>query len=312
MKKENIVVFILGLAAVTSIIVEIWVSDSQSTKTESALFGILQFVFSLAFAWLLSRHNSKEEFESQQKKFAIAAFRRIKEIESQTRHLIRRLSKAIDGPENKYCHELDIAKTLAISISDTAQSSKLDWADIIGDQIETIETIENIQGESIGYMDDLSGNGDESSNNHPGVDVNELKKSLSTELKLSLENRSRFSTKSILRKQIEENGALKLYGFVDTKWANYRDPSELHLGEPLTIRIADEGNRIATLAAYDKDGAFVGSFLNRYPDSYSDFTRAACQVIGSSEFEGEIVAIKKQKEGSNRTHFDVVAHPLDA
>jgi hypothetical protein len=69
---------LLGLALVATLIIEI-VRSGGITKTETTLFGILQFVFSLALAWILSRVSYKKEFEEGQRKFAIAAYRRVRE-----------------------------------------------------------------------------------------------------------------------------------------------------------------------------------------------------------------------------------------
>ena len=126
MKKNNTLTWILGIAVVAIILLEIYISDQTVTKTETALFGVIQFTFSLGFAWLLSRQNSKIEFEREQRKFAAAALRRIKEIESQTNHLVSRLNDAIGNKGRNHLHELDIARTQALSINETTQSSMLD------------------------------------------------------------------------------------------------------------------------------------------------------------------------------------------
>ncbi|HCH4312422.1 TPA: hypothetical protein NKW28_004443 [Vibrio parahaemolyticus] len=310
MKKENIIIWLLGSATLVVLGLQVMLSNEATTKTESTLFGVLQFLLSLGFAWVLAKQSSQQEFESKQRKFAVAAFRRIKEIEAQTDHLIRRLGNAIDGPEDKYCHELDIAKTLAISISDTTRSSKLDWADIIGDQIEVIEKIQNIQGESkTNTIDELQNQANE-------LDIAELKKSLETELRLSLSDNKR-PTQKILSEEMDSNGKIILKGFVESKWGYAREISSLKLGEKLKVKIADERKRIAALAAYDESGNFVGSFLNKYGNSYDEFTRGACVAIGSSEFEGTVISIDKlPPKDENSAHYrtlfniEVVSHDI--
>ncbi|HCE1882579.1 hypothetical protein HJ057_23805 [Vibrio parahaemolyticus] len=304
MKKDNIIVWVLGVSTLVVLGLQIVLSNSTTTKTESALFGVLQFLLSLGFAWVMAKQSTQEEFESKQRKFAIAAFRRIKEIEAQTEHLIQRLNRAIDGPEEKFCHELDIAKTLALSISDTTRSSKLDWADVIGDQIEVIEKIENIQGKSASLSEMNESTKEEQLN------IQELKKSLSTELKLSIESNKKSPAK-ILSEQLEKDGVVRLRGFVEPYWSSVRSIDELSLGEDVEIRIADEEGRIATLAAYDKRGKFVGSFLNSLgTDSYAEFTKNICDALGSSKFSGKVVGINKNgstlKNGKKqRLRFEV-------
>ncbi|MFZ3467382.1 hypothetical protein [Vibrio harveyi] len=315
MKKDNIIVWVLGVSTLVVLGLQIVLSDSNTTKTESALFGVLQFLLSLGFAWVMAKQSTQEEFESKQRKFAIAAFRRIKEIEAQTEHLIQRLNRAIEGPEEKFCHELDIAKTLALSISDTTRSSKLDWADVIGDQIEVIEKIENIQGKSASLSEM-----NESTKEEQQLNIQELKKSLSTELKLSIESNKKPPAK-VLSEQLKNDGVVRLRGFVEPYWTSARNIDELSLGEEVEIRIADEEGRIAALAAYDKNGKFVGSFLNSLgADSYFEFTKNICDALGSSKFSGKVVGINKNgltlKNGKKpRLRFEVEvskAEPIDA
>lgn len=307
MSKENIFTWIFGVAAVAVICLEIFLSAEKTTKIESSLFAILQFVFSIAFAWFLSKYSSKSEFESQQKKFAVAAFRRIKEIESQANHLIIRLSKGMNGPEEKYCNELDIAKTLAMAIKSTTLSSKLDWADVIGDQLEVIEKIENIQGEVFQLSDDGA---KENSDSLIGkrAEIEELKKALPTELKLAVDQTVQLSSRQILHSEFDSRGELLLRGFSEDNW-NCRDTSTLKLGEKLVVKLADEGNRIASLAAYDAEGKFVGSFLNKYPGTYAEFTMAVCEVLGSSEFVGEVLSISPARRPKGRSLFDLIVKP---
>ena len=290
MKKENIVVWLLGLATLAVLSLQVLLSNEATTKTESTLFGVLQFLLSLGFAWVLAKQASQQEFESKQRKFAIAAFRRIKEIEAQTEHLINRLDKAIKGSKENHSHELDIAKTLAISIYDTTSSSKLDWADVIGDQIEVIEKIENIQRKSIAQVTNSQSKSEETEN------INELKEELSTELKLSLESRKNKATSVQIAEEVRENGHLLLSGFVDEHWSSARDAEKLKISEILNIKIADVEGRIATLAAYDANGDFVGSFFNNYGNTYDEFTRAVCVAAGSSCFEGKVTEISNNTE----------------
>ncbi|WP_318405511.1 hypothetical protein [Photobacterium leiognathi] len=293
MKKENIVVWLLGLATLAVLSLQVFLSSETTTKTESTLFGILQFLLSLGFAWVLAKQASQQEFESKQRKFAIAAFRRIKEIEAQTEHLISRLDKAIEGSKENHGHELDIAKTLAISIYDTTSSSKLDWADIIGDQIEVIEKIENIQRKSLAQVTNSQPKSEETKN------INALKEELSTELKLSLDNKEKKATSIQIAEEMKENDCLILNGFIDGNWSSARDVKKLVIGELLDVRIVDVEGRIATLAAYDKNNQFVGSFLNNYGNTYDEFTRAACVAAGASSFEGKVIKISNDFDESD-------------
>lgn len=309
MKKENVFILILGLAAVSTIGIEIFLSGETVTKTESALFGILQFVFSLAFAWFLSKESSQENFEKQQRRFAIAAFRRIKEIESQTMHLIARINKSMKGKDDDYLHGLDLAKSIAVSIKETTLSSKLDWADVIGDQIETLEKIENIQGDYHESGPSDSHEGDSETVDTVQYKIEELKKSLSSELKLYAQDRRHRETRKILLEELNSNGQIVLHGFID-RAQKVRPLEKFFIGEELTVRLGDHGDRVATLGAYDKDGQYVGSFLNQYPGSYSEFTRQVCKVLGASEFKVKVTSVDNKYSERGRAKFKVSAESL--
>ncbi|MBO6753331.1 hypothetical protein [Spongiibacter sp.] len=306
MKTNRIMIVALAIAALAVVLLEVFTADQKISKTETALFSVLQFIFSIGFAWLLSKDTSKTEFEEQQKKFATAAFRRIKEIEFQINHIIKRINNALSSESSNFEHELDIARTMAISVNETTQSSKLDWADVIGDQIEAIDKIED-------YQRSILNSSESTDSNETGElfreKIDELKKSLSKELRLLVEEKKKPSTKRILQKEFESENALRLKGFVDADWPNARDRDKLCVGEKIVIRLADQDDRIATLAAFDENDDYIGSFINRYGNSYSEFTTAVCQVLGASSFEGEIIEVRKAKNDSERLYFTVIATP---
>ena len=155
---------------------------------------------------------------------------------------------------------------------------------------EVIEKIENIQRKSIAQVTNSQSKSEETEN------INELKEELSTELKLSLESRKNKATSVQIAEEVRENGHLLLSGFVDEHWSSARDAEKLKISEILNIKIADVEGRIATLAAYDANGDFVGSFFNNYGNTYDEFTRAVCVAAGSSCFEGKVTEISNNTE----------------
>ena len=96
------------------------------TKTETALFGILEFVFSISFAWILSRISFRAEFEEGQRRFAIAAYRRVREIERTADRLLIRTSQSSSGASLELTHEIDVIRQIAIGIQDAIKSSIAD------------------------------------------------------------------------------------------------------------------------------------------------------------------------------------------
>ncbi|GAA78977.1 hypothetical protein [Pseudoalteromonas sp. BSi20495] len=314
MNKENILIVVLGLLAAGTIGLEISTSGATTTKTESTLFGVLQFVFSIAFAWFLSKYNSKSEFESQQKKFAVAAFRRIKEIESQTTHLIERLNRAISDNGKSHIHELDIARTLALSINETTQSSKLDWADVIGEQIEALDKIQNIQKQKAILKSTFNFSELPTSiQSDPRIsqlenEVVSLKETLSTELKLMVDD-DLPTTRNELENEISEFNHIELTGFGggNDDFETEIDVATLTIGETLDVSIEDTKERIATLIAKNSSGKVVGSFLNLYNGNYSDFTCGVCDVLEASKFSVTVSKLDGQDEETGRKYFKVIA-----
>jgi hypothetical protein len=314
MNRENILIAILGVLALGTIGLEIFISGQETTKVESTLFGVLQFVFSIAFAWFLSKNNSKSEFETQQKKFAVAAFRRIKEIESQTTHLIERLGKAITDRGRSHIHELDIARTLAVSINETTQSSKLDWADVIGEQIEALDKIQNIQRQKA-LIKSTHGEPELPALTESDPRINKLedeleslKNNLSSELKLMAE-RDELTTKEELENELAESGFLELtaFGGGSDDFATERDIATLEIGEELLVTIEDIGDRIATLVAKDSGGKIVGSFLNLYNGNYAEFTHYVCDALEKSKFKVKVSKLDGEDDESGRKYFKAIA-----
>lgn len=80
-----VVLFLLFLLCVALVLIQVGRSEI-ATKLESALLSGLQFLASLAFAWVLSFWVFEIGYKDKQKKFALGAFRRIKEIE---RNIVR-------------------------------------------------------------------------------------------------------------------------------------------------------------------------------------------------------------------------------
>lgn len=198
---------------------------------------------------------------------------------------------------------------MAQSINKTTQSSKLDWADVIGDEIESLEKIENLQDIEVTDETQESEDGD-SSTSKLSEKIEELKSSLSSELKLYASERMRPKAKNVLRQSIERLGFVAQRGFADDRWDGLRDPNRLNEGEKITIKLGDHRDRIATLCAYDDEGNYLGSFINNSEGEYGEFSTAVCQVMGSCTFSGEIVDVDDRRPSSQRTYFTVKCFPI--
>jgi DNA repair ATPase RecN len=140
---KNIVLLVLPLfLGGTATYFEI--TSGNLTQRELILINALQFVSSIWFGWASSQIVSEQNFQERQKRFALSAYRRIKEIEYSVERLLSRIRvKSASG--NPATIELDAIREMVLSLRATARSSKADWADVIGEEIRTLEEIEEIE-----------------------------------------------------------------------------------------------------------------------------------------------------------------------
>lgn len=142
---EAFAAIILLILTVIVIGLQIYYSGSNSTKLETSLFSVLQFILSLGFSWLLARITLQSEFKKSQKNFAIAAYRRILEINNAIERLINRVNSHMKNSGPELSHELDVISEVTLGVRESIQSSVADWADIIGEEIEKINRIQKLK-----------------------------------------------------------------------------------------------------------------------------------------------------------------------
>ncbi|HEY7770496.1 MAG TPA: hypothetical protein VIB55_20200, partial [Longimicrobium sp.] len=143
---------IFGLLAAGTLVAQVISARGTPTTLETALFSVLQFVFSLAFAWILTRIAAREEFVASQKAFAIAAYRRINEIDEGVGRLIARANAQARAASPELLRELDVTIAIALGVRASIKSSIADWGDVIGDEITTIKRIEEIQDQQVALL----------------------------------------------------------------------------------------------------------------------------------------------------------------
>lgn len=306
---------VLAILVIGILALEI-INSASSTKTETALFGVMQFLFSIGFAWIISNSISKADFLEQQKRFAMSAYRRIREIESKSGRLTVRLRSA-RGMEDASAlqRELEVAFVIAEDICETAESSKVDWADVIGDKIEKIEEIDSL----VSRRSELVLRVDERHNTDPSLeeklsDVEKQLENLTTSLPsnwrmLASKQNEREDPYNVALKKIKENGYLGLHGFYKINMSSDPDEFELEVGEVLDVAIEDHGSRVGALIARNSDGIVIGSFLNDLGGSFDDFTGAVCYVIGKSNFKVIVIKVNPRPSPEGRMNFFV--RPLD-
>ncbi|MFN8400080.1 MAG: hypothetical protein U0X74_08695 [Anaerolineales bacterium] len=309
--SEIVFSLILLIATIATIILQIFFSSPTSTKTETTLFSVLQFIFSLAFSWILARISLRDEFNASQKKFAISAYRRIIEINNAVNRLVDRTTSHMKNSEDITNHELDVITEIGIGIRESIRSSISDWADIIGDEIETVEKIQAIRekqayDQSSGKQ--LSG-ASEKAVEDSNIVIENLFSKLPTSLKITTDEAGRQfekmnTAKMKLNLEKKKRGYIELNGEWYPSFEN--DIFNLKEGDFLQVKIGDNEKRIGVLIAYDNSGRSVGVILNNLfgiAEGYSDFVNMLVLYLGKSQFQIQILNIdRNSKKGKDTPH----------
>lgn len=309
---DVVLAILLLIATIATIILQILFSSPTSTKVETSLFSVLQFVFSLAFSWLLARISLRSEFQESQKKFAISAYRRIIEINNAVNRLINRTTSHMGKAEDDTHHELDVITEIGIGIRESIRSSISDWADIIGEEIETVEKIQKIREKQ--ELEKFNNVSLESSENLPDrneVVVEELISTLPSSLKITADElrddyASRINRgKAKLKREEKRKGYVEVKGFYESPLD--RDIYDFNEGDILQVRIGDDNDsRVGALIAYDNENNSVGIIVNKMTtiaQSYFDAVDILIHYLGRSTFRIEILDIDRSNEIHGRHYF---------
>jgi hypothetical protein len=254
--------------------------------------------------WELSRISFRKEFAEGQKAFATAAFRRAREIEGATNRLISRASNR--GPEAslELRNELDVILAIASGIQQAVRFSTADWADVIGDEIATIQKIEELTSEE----EALRKSPDEEkvastfqetaqstlmSNHLMAVEkqLEELRASLPPAFRVLARNgpsddeKRLEACKNKLSAELKETGCIQLDGFWEENAGFAQSITDFHEGEVLDVQIGDAGNRTAAFLLLGGTSAPIGVIMNavsKKSAKYQTFVEALCKVLNRS------------------------------
>ncbi|HLC05353.1 MAG TPA: hypothetical protein VJK02_20145 [Anaerolineales bacterium] len=112
---------------------------------DDKLFGALEFFLSVAIGWVGQSIAAREDLQRSLRQYAISAYRRISDI----RRSVYRMHKAIERVRKHSAQaaqdQLQTLRAIADEMSDTAWSSALDWADIIGPDLDKVQRIHELQ-----------------------------------------------------------------------------------------------------------------------------------------------------------------------
>jgi hypothetical protein len=314
---------LLGLLAAGTLAAQVLSAGPKTTTLETALFSVLQFVFSLGFAWILTRIAAKNEFVESQKGFAIAAYRRINEIDEGVARLIARATAQSRSGTPDVRRELDVVMAIAVGVKTSIRSSIADWGDVIGDEIATINRIEEIKGEQVALLELPQQATPDSPNEddaraetralHEQLERNneqvaQLLKTLPPSLRVVAEDSKRArdlvaTHADRLRAEYKRTGTLTLRGFWEAGLR--RDVQTMSIGDRLTIRIGSTvGERMLAVCAYDNEGQEVGIIVNNGAGPYYVFRESLVRFLGSVEVPVELVSLE-QRPDTERHYFVV-------
>lgn len=333
MKKINgrdsylIAAIILGILGVLTVILEIVSSGSETTRTETTLFGILEFVFSVGFAWMLARTTFRKEFEEHQKSFAVAAYRRIREIERTMSRLLSRTKSKIRDSSDELKNELEVIQEIAVGVCDTARSSIGDWSDIIGDEISTIDKIEELRSREQQLLKEpdildlkTTSLNQEEIKSDISIEIQDLER-LQQDLIDSLPSTLKFTTKEerdierpsrqlfdLLQRDYKKDGYIEFDGFWESESGFDGQFSEITPENKLNVRIGDASRRQSIFLVLDSSEKPIGMLIYKYRFTgpscdYGEFMSAVVRTLQQSEFTIQITSVAEQKIGK-RVYFE--------
>lgn len=311
-----VLVGIIPLLVVVMLILQITTAQN-TTKLETTLFSILQFIFSLIFAWILARASMKNEFRESQKKFAVAAYRRINEIDRGVNRLLRRTRRRMEFSLEETQQEIEVVASIATGISDSIKSSMADWGDIIGEEITTFQEIEKLREKGdndLFYIENVKHEIEDTSvptsvHLHKSSEnfetkiqqlLNSLPMPLQIEAKAEQHESVMENVQEFCREQ-KKYGFIILTGFWDPSFS--RDIKTFTIGTNLPLRIGNVDKRRGALIAYDDENQSVGIITNTLDHFYHDFTDAFLCLMGSPCVYAEIVEINKKILSGHRNYF---------
>jgi hypothetical protein len=271
-------IFAIALFVGVIVLAAVQITGAENvTKTELALFNILQLIFSIGFSWIISSYFSEAGFIESQKKFAIGAFRRIKEIERSISRAQTLLNTDQDERDGKQLHRHQPVMISLMSAQDAVNSSIADWGDIIGDEIHLTKEIIRLKALRKSadkfekeYLDNLGKSKKEDEDLER--EINELKSRLPASLRLEEDNKERIyeMAEYYLNEEMNTTGKIVLTGFWEENDTFSGNLSNVSVGDTLYISRGFTENRRNVLLAYDKEDKWVGVITNKFMSYHDD------------------------------------------
>lgn len=331
--KETLVAILLGILSIVIIIFQIATINPKSTKLEVALLNILQFIFSIGFSWFMAKISFKSEYLKNQKRFGIAAYRRITEIDKRVSQLINKIYEKTINTSGDRKHDLEVFEVITSGIKESINSCIADWGDIIGDELDTLAQINELSKERVKLLSEDSNksqleNYDSRVKNENSklklYDDNELKQyddeisrlisSLPDTIKVQFKEytnheddikklqRINMSVQEIIE-TIEVNGYFEVEGFWKEGYS--RDIMDFKVGDLLEVYIEYGDLNNGLINVRDSDAKMVGRLINILKSSwdYEEFAESMRMFSGNSKLYIELSQIDSEIDRSGRRYF---------
>jgi len=308
-KIEIVVAIVLGLLAISCFVVQILTTTEKTTKMESALFNMLQFLLTVGFTWYTTRAISRDEFERSLKRFAISAYRRIADIEK----IINRLKSNISQMarlSTKDRHDLMVIDAIVEDTRQIVKSSIDDWADVIGDELIALERIRRLEREKaeLATSVELPSEKVEKKDAIERLEskINALRSALPANLLIASQDDENYqelmATKWLAYKHEELDG-FQFRVVTGGDYSDEPDREKVNLSQDLFTRKTPNN----ALDVIDKSGNIIGRVLNPLPYEYGVSVRILERCYGTTDISVKFVDILKKYtiHGGNYMHFMV-------
>jgi uncharacterized membrane protein YciS (DUF1049 family) len=276
---EIIAAIVLAALAIGCFITQLLTLNAQTSKTETALFNLLEFLLTVGFSWFGSRAVSRSLFEKELKRFAISAYRRISDIHKMINRLNLEIVDMMSRKSMIKQHELKFINAIVADTCQIVKSSTDDWIDIIGDELFALEKIKQLEREkrNLELSPLLVEEGGQTKSILKDLEnkIVELRSSLPALLRAKTEElnenqRVRYDSKKAAAwyadRHIRNNGLL-LKVVAGEGYSSGHSLPILTSEQPLHVSIGNDGG----LDVVDSEGKIVGRVLNDSPFDYDEF-----------------------------------------
>jgi hypothetical protein len=277
---EVVAAVTLGVLAVSCFVAQGLTIGSQTTKLETALFNLLQFVLTMGFSWFSSRAVSRADFEKSLKRFAISAYRRVADIEQMMARLQRELRRMSTTELPSKSSDMLLLEAVVLDCTQVVRSSTFDWSDVIGDELLAVERLRRLQRE----RDVLTSEVPQDKEAQTEVaeakqklehQIAQIRASLPPSLRFQQETTARSSQAALfaatwIAREHERDNGLILTVVTGDIYPKDRERRTLSKGETLLAHKTEDGS----INVLDSHGRHLGRLQNTTPLTYNEFANA--------------------------------------